>query len=50
MPPTGDSPAEECCSPLWGYLGTGDKAVAGTLVFVAIVAVGIQALVYFLGT
>ena len=34
---------------LKGYLETGDKAVAGALVFVAIVAVGIQAVVYFLG-
>ncbi len=32
-----------------GYLITGDKAVAGALSFVALVAVGIQAVVYFLG-
>jgi hypothetical protein len=32
-----------------GYLNTGDKAVAGALIFVAVVAVGIQAVVYFLG-
>ena len=32
-----------------GYLNTGDKAVAGALIFVALVAVGIQAIVHFLG-
>jgi hypothetical protein len=32
-----------------GYLNTGDKAVAGTLIFVALVAIGIEAIVYFLG-
>lgn len=32
-----------------GYLNTGEKAVAGALVFVALVAIGIEALVYFLG-
>jgi hypothetical protein len=32
-----------------GYLNTGDKAVAGTLIFVALVAIGIEAVVYFLG-
>jgi hypothetical protein len=32
-----------------GYLNTGDKAVTGALIFVALVAVGIQAVVYFLG-
>jgi hypothetical protein len=32
-----------------GYLNTGDKVVAGTLIFVAVVAVGIQAVVYLLG-
>ena len=32
-----------------GYLNTGDKAVAGALVFVALVAIGIEAIVYFLG-
>jgi hypothetical protein len=34
---------------LRGYLNTGDKAVAGALIFVALVAVGIQAVVYYLG-
>ncbi len=32
-----------------GYLDTGDKAVAGVVIFVALVAIGIQAVVYFLG-
>jgi hypothetical protein len=32
-----------------GYLNTGDKPVAGALIFVALVAIGIQAIVYFLG-
>jgi hypothetical protein len=32
-----------------GYLNTGDKAVAGALIFVAVVAIGIEAIVYFLG-
>jgi hypothetical protein len=32
-----------------GYLNTGDKAVAGALIFVAVVAIGIEAVVYFLG-
>jgi uncharacterized membrane protein YccC len=32
-----------------GYLNTGDKAVAGALIFVALVAIGIEAMVYFLG-
>jgi hypothetical protein len=32
-----------------GYLNTGDKAVAGALIFVAVVASGIEAIVYFLG-
>ncbi len=32
-----------------GYLNTGDKAVAGALIFVAVVAVGIQVIVYLLG-
>jgi hypothetical protein len=32
-----------------GYLNTGDKVVASALIFVALVAVGIQAVVYFLG-
>ena len=32
-----------------GYLNTGDKAVAGALIFVAVVASGIEAIVYFIG-
>ena len=32
-----------------GYLNTGDKAVAGALIFVALVAIGIVTIVYFLG-
>ncbi len=32
-----------------GYLNTGDKAVAGALIFVAVVAIGIEAIAYFLG-
>ena len=32
-----------------GYLNTGDKVVAGALIFVAVVAIGIEAIVYFLG-
>ena len=32
-----------------GYLNTGDEAVAGALIFVAVVAIGIEAIVYFLG-
>ena len=32
-----------------GYLNTGDKAVAGALIFVALVAIGIETVVYFLG-
>ena len=32
-----------------GYLNTGDKAVTGALIFVALVALGIEAIVYFLG-
>jgi hypothetical protein len=31
-----------------GYLNTGDKVVAGALIFVAVVAIGIEAIVYFL--
>jgi hypothetical protein len=31
------------------YLNTGDKAVAGALIFVALVAIGIETIVYFLG-
>ncbi len=34
---------------LRGYLETGDKVVAGALIFIALVAVGIEAIVYFLG-
>ena len=34
---------------LRGYLNTGDKAITGALIFVALVAIGIQAVVYFLG-
>jgi hypothetical protein len=32
-----------------GYINTGDKAVAGALIFVALVAIGIEAILYFLG-
>ena len=32
-----------------GYLNTGDKAVAGALIFVSLVAIGIEAIVQFLG-
>jgi hypothetical protein len=32
-----------------GYLNTGDKVVAGALIFVAMVAIGIEAIIYFLG-
>ena len=32
-----------------GYLNTGDKPVAGALIFVAVVAIGIEAIVYFIG-
>jgi len=32
-----------------GYLNTGDKAVAGALIFVSLVAIGIEAIVYFVG-
>jgi hypothetical protein len=32
-----------------GYLNTGDKAVAGALIFVAVAAIGIEAIVYFIG-
>jgi hypothetical protein len=31
-----------------GYLNTGDKVVTGALIFVALVAIGIEAIVYFL--
>ena len=32
-----------------GYLNTGDKAVAGVLIFVSLMAIGIEAIVYFVG-
>jgi hypothetical protein len=32
-----------------GYMETGDKVLAGVLIFVASVAIGIEAIVYFLG-
>ena len=32
-----------------GYLNTGDKVVAGALIFLALVAIGIETIVYFLG-
>ena len=34
---------------LRGYLESGEKVVAGALIFVALVAIGIEAVVYFLG-
>jgi hypothetical protein len=34
---------------LRGYFETGDKVVAGALIFIALVAIGIEAVVYFLG-
>ncbi|HSK86308.1 MAG TPA: hypothetical protein VK902_23315 [Rubrobacter sp.] len=34
---------------LRGYLNTGDKVAAGALIFVAVVAVGIQLIVQLLG-
>ena len=34
---------------LRGYLETGDKVLAGALIFIALVAMGIEAVVYFLG-
>ncbi len=34
---------------LRGYLETGDKVVAEALIFIALVAVGIEAIVYFFG-
>jgi hypothetical protein len=34
---------------LRGYIETGDKVLAGALIFVALVAIGIEAIVYFLG-
>ncbi len=35
---------------LRGYLETGDRAVAGALIFVALVAIGIEVVVYLLGS
>jgi hypothetical protein len=35
---------------LRGYLETGDSAVAGALIFVALVAIGIEVVVYLLGS
>jgi hypothetical protein len=32
-----------------GYLNTGDKAVAGALIFVALVAISIETVIYLLG-
>ena len=32
-----------------GYLNAGDKAVVGALIFVALVAIGIETVIYFLG-
>jgi hypothetical protein len=32
-----------------GYLNTGDKPVAGALIFVSVVAIGIEAIIYFIG-
>ena len=32
-----------------GYLNTGDKVVAGALIFVSVVAIGIEAIIYFIG-
>ena len=34
---------------LRSYIETGDKVLAGALIFVALVAIGIEAIVYFLG-
>ena len=34
---------------LRSYFETGDKVVAGALIFVAVVVIGIEAVVYFLG-
>ena len=34
---------------LRGFFETGDKVVAGSLIFTALVAIGIEAVVYFLG-
>jgi hypothetical protein len=32
-----------------GYLNTGDKPVAGALIFVSVVAIGIEAIIYLIG-
>jgi hypothetical protein len=32
-----------------GYLNTGDNAVAGALIFVALVAIGMETVIYFMG-
>jgi hypothetical protein len=32
-----------------GYMETGDKVLAGALIFIALVAIGIEAILYFLG-
>jgi hypothetical protein len=32
-----------------GYLNTGDKPVAGALIFVSVLAIGIEAIIYFIG-
>jgi hypothetical protein len=33
-----------------GYMETRDKALAGALIFIALVAIGIEAILYFLGS
>jgi hypothetical protein len=33
-----------------GYMETGDKVLAGALIFIALVAIGIEAILYFLGS
>jgi hypothetical protein len=33
-----------------GYMETGDKVLAGALVFIALVVIGIEAILYFLGS
>ncbi len=32
-----------------GYMETGDKVLAGVLIFIALAAIGIESIVYFLG-
>jgi hypothetical protein len=32
-----------------GYMETGDKVLAGALIFIALVAIGIEAILFFLG-